>query len=64
MRARLVLGTALLLGAATVGCIDILNDPDVFPDGTGGSTGTGGTGGTGGGAKTRSLRMRSERILP
>lgn len=54
MRARLVLATALLLSAATTGCFDILNDTNVFPDGTGGGAGTGGTGGTGGATTTTS----------
>lgn len=46
MRARLVFTTALLLGAASAGCTDFLNDPNIFPDGSGGAAGAGGTGGT------------------
>ena len=52
MRARLVFVTALLLGAASAGCFDILSNDKAFDQGTGAGSGTGGTGGDGGNGGT------------
>lgn len=46
MRAQIVFSSALLLGAATVGCFSPYSNEQVFLQGDGGSGGTGGTGGS------------------